>query len=351
MEFLEKEFYHNTVQQWVISIGIILGAVILAKIVLWISSNIFKKVTAKTKSKLDDLLIDMLEEPVMLGIIVLGFFVGMQRLEFTDGFYAFLQKVYHILITINFTWLIARTIDAFIREYLAPYVQKSEGDLDDQLLPIVRKGLRTAIWALGIIVALNNAGYDVGALIAGLGIGGIAFAMAAKDSVANIFGGFTVFTDKPFKIGDRIKLEGFDGTVTEIGVRSTRLKTLEGRIVTIPNLKFTDSIIENVSLEPNRKVVLNLGLIYDTTPEQLELGISLLKSINDNNPNTEADALISFNAFGDFSLGILFIYYITAGQDILQTQTAINLAILKQFNTNKLEFAFPTQTLYNINQG
>ena len=136
--------------------------------------------------------------------------------------------------------------------------------MDDQLLPVVRKGLRATIWILGILVALNNAGYNVGALLAGLGIGGLALAMAAKDTVANIFGGVTIFTDKPFKINERIKLGGFDGTITEIGIRSTRLKTLEGRVVTIPNAKFTGGMVENVSMEPSRKVVLNLGLVYDT---------------------------------------------------------------------------------------
>lgn len=350
MDFLEKTFYHNTIQQWGISFLIILAAIILAKAVYWLFGSIIKKATEKTKTKLDDILVDMVEEPVVFGITILGIFLGMERLSFPHGIDSFLDKIYQVLIAVNITWLIARTIDALIKEYVAPMVQKSEGDLDDQLLPIIRKGLRFIIWALGIIVALNNAGYNVGALIAGLGIGGLAFAMAAKDTVSNFFGGITVFADKPFKLGDRIKIDGFDGTVTEIGIRSTRLKTLEGRIVTIPNAKWTDSYIENVTVEPSRKVVLNLGLTYDTTPENMQLAIDILKDINDNNTSTEEGASISFNAFGDFSLGIFFAYYIKRGEDILQTQTDMNLAILSRFNEKNLEFAFPTQTLYNINQ-
>jgi MscS family membrane protein len=258
--------------------------------------------------------------------------------------------VYHILIAINVTWLIARLIDAVIGEYIVPLAEKTESSLDDQIIPVVRKGMRSVIWILGIIVALNNAGYDVGALIAGLGIGGLALAMAAKDSVANIFGGIMIFTDKPFKVGDRIKINGFDGSITEVGIRTSRMRTLEGRLVTIPNSQFTGDMVENVSAEPTRKVVLNLGLTYNTNANQMEQGIDLLKEIANKNEAVNNDYLVAFNAFGDFSLGLIFIYYINKGSDILNTQTAINLEILKQFKENDLEMAFPTQTIYNIGE-
>jgi MscS family membrane protein len=201
---------------------------------------------------------------------------------------------------------------------------------------------------MAIIIGLNNAGYDVAALIAGLGIGGLALAMAAKDTVSNVFGGFTIFTDQPFKINDRIKIAGFDGTVVEIGVRSTRLKNLEGRIVTIPNAKFADAPVENVSLEPSRKVKLDLGLTYAMTAEQMQSGMDLLQVINAQNEHTEENPVISFNGFGDFAMNIMFIYYIKKGEDIAATQSEINMEILKQFNQAGLEFAFPTQTIYNV---
>ena len=245
-------------------------------------------------------------------------------------------------------WLLSRLFDALYKEYIAPMVAASDNDLDDQLAPILSKGVKTIIWSLAIIIGLNNAGYDVAALIAGLGIGGLALAMAAKDSVSNIFGGFTIFVDKPFIMGDRIKVSGFDGTVTEVGLRSTRMKTLDGRVVTIPNSTFTGTAVENVSWEPSRKVVLNIGLIYDTTPEKIEEAMSILKEISDNHECTEPDTWMAFNAFGDFALNICFIYYIKKGEDIGQTQTDFNLAILRRFNEAGLEMAFPTQTLINV---
>ncbi|MDJ0882494.1 MAG: mechanosensitive ion channel family protein, partial [Gammaproteobacteria bacterium] len=259
-----------------------------------------------------------------------------------------IANAYQVIIALLVGWLLTRLFDALYKEYLVPLTDKTENDLDDQLMPILGKGVKMIIWAMAIIIGLNNAGYDVAALIAGLGIGGLALAMAAKDTVSNIFGGFTIFADRPFTINDRIKIAGYDGTVIEIGVRSTRLKTLEGRIVTIPNAKFADAPVENVTWEPSRKVKLDLGLTYDTTPEKMEKAMGLLQAINDANPRTEENATIAFNAFGDFAMNIMFIYYIKKGEAIAGTQSEINMEILKQFNAEGLEFAFPTQTLYNI---
>lgn len=346
-EFFSKEFYHNTVGEWAIALLILFGSFVLAKLIYWIFGNIIKRFTKGTKTKIDDIIVDMLEEPIVLGMTIFGLWYGIRQLVFPDSIDTWINTVYHVMIAITVTWLIARLVDAIIREYLVPLAEKTESTMDDQMIPVIQKGLRAVIWILGIIVALNNAGYNVGALLAGLGIGGLAMAMAAKDTVSNIFGGITIFTDKPFKINDRVKLNGFDGTITEIGIRSTRLKTLAGRIVTIPNSKFTDGMVENVSVEPSRKVSLNLGLVYDTPAAKMEEAMELLKDIAKANPALEENTVIGFNNFGDFALGILFIYYIKSGEEILGTQTAINLAIMRKFEENGLEMAFPTQTIYS----
>lgn len=345
-EFFQKEFYYNTVSQWAIALSILLASFVLAKLIYWIFGNIIRRATRKTKTKLDDIIVDMLEKPAIFGLTIFGLWYGFHQLWFPENINTWINNVYHVLIAITVTWLLARFVDAIIREYLVPLTEKTESDMDDQLIPVVRKGLRSVIWILGIIVALNNAGYDVAALIAGLGIGGIALAMAAKDTIANIFGGITVFTDKPFTINDRVKIGGFDGNITEIGIRSTRLKTLEGRIVTIPNSKFTDGMVENVSLEPWRKVVLNLGLVYETPAAKIEEAMQILKDIARDNANLEEAPVVSFNQFGESSLGIIFIYYIKKGADIMMTQSEVNLSILKQFEAHGLEMAFPTRTIY-----
>jgi MscS family membrane protein len=325
---------------------ILLSSFIIAKLIYLVFGNVVKKVTKKTTSKIDDIIVDMLEEPIVLAMTIFGLWYGFRQLVFPESINSWVNTVYHVMIAFTVTWLIARLADSIIKEYLVPLSEKTESTMDDQMIPVIRKGLRSVIWILGILVALNNAGYNVGALLAGLGIGGLALAMAAKDTVANVFGGITIFTDKPFKINDRVKLNGFDGMITEIGIRSTRLKTLEGRIVTIPNSKFIDGMVENVSVEPSRKVVLNLGLVYDTSSEQMEKAMEILKEIGTSHPSTEDDVLVGFNDFGASALGILFVYYIRKDADILATQSVINLAIKRKFEEHKLEMAFPTQTVY-----
>jgi MscS family membrane protein len=345
-DFLNETFYGNTLAKWGLSLIIVLASVIISKIIFWIFKRIIRKATEKTTTRLDDILIDMLEEPLVVFVVLLGIVFALDQLIIAEWLDNWLNKGMRVAFTVNFTWLIARTVDAMIREYLTPYVEKSDNDLDDQVLPLARKGLRSIIWILGILLALNNAGYNVGALLAGLGIGGIALAMAAKDTVANIFGGLTVFVDKPFKIKDRIKVGGYDGFVEEIGIRSSRIRTLEGRLVTIPNHKFTDSYVENVSSEPTRKVTLKLGLTYDTPPEKMELAIAILNEILLNDPGVEDNTWLVFDSFGDYSLGITFVYYIKSGQSITEVQSRMSLTVLKRFNAEGLEFAFPTQTLY-----
>ncbi|MGB0805114.1 MAG: mechanosensitive ion channel family protein [Salibacteraceae bacterium] len=345
-ELIEKEFYSNTIGSWAISLILVFGAVILARIIYWFLNRVVSRVTEKTSSRMDDIILHSSKEPIVFIVALLASWYGLQRLNFSQEMDELFNAVYYFLISIGVTWLLARVLDSLVENYLVPLAEKTESDFDNQLLPIVQKGTRSIIWILGIIVALNNAGYNVSAIIAGMGIGGLAFAMAAKDTISNIFGGFTIFTDKPFKINDRIKISGFDGTVVEIGLRSTRLRTLENRIVTIPNSQFTGGLVENVSVEPTRKVILNLGLIYDTTPEQMQKAIDLLTEIHDGIPELHANKSIGFTDFGDFSLGITYIYFINKGEDILGVKTKLNLRILSEFNKNGLEMAFPTQTIY-----
>lgn len=345
-DWSKKVWYNNTFYDWLYSISIIIGSIIAAKLLYWFIGKYVKKITEKTKTNLDDILIDKLEEPIVYGIVISAFYWAFNRLHFTESVDAFFAKIFTVIYILNITWLIIRILDSMVDEYIVPMVDKSDSDLDDQLLPILRKVVNGILWTVGLIIALSNAGFDVMALIAGLGIGGLALALAAQDTVKNIFGGVMVFLDKPFKIRDRIKINGMDGTVEEIGIRSTRLRTLEGRIITVPNGQFSDNPVENVSLEPTRKVVLNLGLTYETTPDQMEKAIGMLTQIAIDNQKVTDESLVSFNSWGDFAMGILFIYYIKNDDHILSAQTEMNLEILRQFNAAGLEFAYPTQMIY-----
>ncbi|MDG1517827.1 MAG: mechanosensitive ion channel family protein [Flavobacteriales bacterium] len=331
---------------WGITAGLIIASIIGAKIIFWILSKIISKLTSKTKTKLDDLLLDSLEEPLALVLGAIGVWKSIDWLGLSAVSQGRIDKILFVVLLGFIAWAITRTIEALIDHYLVPVIEKSESDLDDQLLPILRKALKVTVWIMAIIIGFNNAGYDVGAIVAGLGIGGLAFALAAQDSVKNLFGGFTIFIDKPFTIRDRIKISGFDGSVEEIGIRSTRIRTLDGRMVTIPNSKFSESAIENISSEPSRKVALNLGLTYGTSSAGVKEAMELLKGIVKSKNVVPDKVFVGFNAFNDSSLNIICVYYISPGADILGVQTEINLEILENFANAKLEFAFPTQTLF-----
>ncbi|MHA1539495.1 MAG: mechanosensitive ion channel family protein [Alphaproteobacteria bacterium] len=346
--FTDRFYAGNTFVQYGSALLVILGTLFLGKLFYKISRTIFRRYALKTQDDFDDIIVNIVEKPILFAFLLAGIWYGFSFLSLSVSFEKWVTLILKFFIVFNIAWLLSRLLDAIIKKIILPRVKDSASDFDDQLLPMIEKGLKIAIWLIAIIFIINAAGYNVTSLVAGLGIGGLAFALAAQNYLSNLFGGFTIFLDKPFIVDDRIKISGYDGFVTDIGLRSTRLKTLEGREVTIPNATFTDQAVENVSREPNRKVILKIGLVYDAGADGVELGIKLLKEIIKKNKNTEPQNLVSFDEFGDSSLNITFIYYIRKKSDLMETPTEINLAILREFTENKLEFAFPTQTIYTI---
>ena len=349
MEFLEQVFLGNLLSDWAIALAWAFGGVVFGKLIFRWISNRMRRVAAKTASDLDDLILERIEGPLALGAVLLGFWLGYGHLHFGEQVDQFMDNAFSVSIALVLTWMFARLTDSLVGSTLTKRGEKSDSSMLAQMAPILRKTSRSTVWVLGIIMAMTNAGYDVAALLAGVGIGGLALGLAAKDFVGNIFGGITVFIDKPFVVGDRVQVAGVDGIVSEIGIRSTRVNTLAGRMVTIPNHKFTDSVVENVTAEPTRKVRLELGLTYDTTPERMEEALAIVRRIVEKHIGTKNDTIIWFSAFGDFSLKISAIYYVRKEADVCLTPGAVNIEVLRQFKEAGLDFAFPTQTL--IHQG
>ena len=349
MEFLERIILGNSIQDWAIALGIILGTFIATKVVYWFIANIIKKITAKTKTNLDDVLIEKLEKPIRYSIFIFGYWVAIHYLNISNlGLLSFLEGIASLSLVLTLTSTASKVFDALVTEVVLPLVEKTEGGADNYILPVLSKAVKGIIWTFGVIIGLDNIGFDITAMIAGLGIGGLALALAAQDSVKNIFAGIMIFVDKPFKVKERIQIEGFDGVVEEVGLRSTRIRTLDGRIVTIPNSTFTDNSVVNVTSQPALKIVLNLGLTYDTDEARMQQGVDILRQIvADHSTILESDCSAGFKDFGDFSLGILFVYYVKPDAHWLDSQNTICKEVLKRFNAAGLDFAFPTQTLLN----
>ena len=207
--------------------------------------------------------------------------------------------------------------------------------------------VKTALIIAAVLLTAENLNWEIKSLLAGLSVGGLALGLAAQDTVANLFGAVAIFLDKPFYIGDRIKVEGVDGMVEAIGLRSTGVRSLDGHHVTIPNKLMGNAIITNVTRRPTIKTEMNLGLTYDTPAEKVKRATLLLEEIFRANPRT-GDLLISFNKFADSALN-LFVVHVWNGTDAKQhfaEMQELNLQIKARFDAEKIEFAFPTQTVH-----
>ncbi len=345
-DFLSYRIYNNEVQEILISLAFILGAIVLGRLVRWFAEKILPKLTAKTETQLDDVLVEVLKAPMLFALTLIGFWIGIKRLSMPVNVMAMIADIYKFLLVISATWFISRAVSTFINVVLKEKVNDECSRMDEHALSLIKKVSSFVIWSIGVITALNNAGVDVGALIAGLGIGGVAIALAAQDTAKNIFAGMMILFDRPFKIGELITIDGTTGYVEDMGIRSTKLRTYSGQLVVIPNYKTADSNLTNITREPSRRIELNVGLTYSTTPEQMRQAMDILRNLPSSVAGIEDKVKVYFTSFGDFSLNITCWYYIKKDSDLFETQSAVNLQVLDEFNAHGLDFAFPTQTLY-----
>lgn len=342
---LQQEIWGNTVETWIISILIIVGAVVVVKLFSLFSKRVIRPFVSRTANRIDDIIYYSLESPLKFAIILLGIWIAIHRLVYPDNLVKVVDSAYRILIVLDFTWLFGRLFDGLLQNYWGHSVN---GQVS-KMMPVIKRTILVVVWIIGIVMALSNVGVNISALLGTLGIGGIAFALAAQDTVKNVFGAFTIFTDKPFEIGDVIRVNDFEGTVVDVGIRSTKVMDYDKRIITFPNYKITDASIINISSEPMRRVVLKLGLTYDTTPEKMNAALDLLRSLPEKveyvSPNP-ADIVANFSDYTDSALVVTYIYFIQKRGDIGKVTSNMNLAILSSFDKAGLNFAFPTQTIY-----
>jgi MscS family membrane protein len=338
MDFLNKIFWGNSVKTWLISLAIIVIAIIVNKLVTFLNKNVFRKIAAKTNHKIDDILLDSAEKPVMFGIMLVAIWFATAHLNMSDKMHNIIEKAYHILIVINVTWFVSTFTSSLISEYSTR--------INNRLLPLIRRTALIFVWIIGIVTALHNAGVEIASILGVLGVGGVSIALAAQDTLKNIFSGVTIVTDAPFRIGDIIQFDSYEGVVQDIGLRSTRILTYDQRIVSVPNYKLMDASVVNISAEPSRRVITKLGLTYDTAPHKMQEAIDILKTTPQKVNEIEANTIAVFSDFADFALVITYIYYIKKNCDIRESTSKVNFEILNNFNEAGLNFAFPTQTIY-----
>jgi MscS family membrane protein len=245
-------------------------------------------------------------------------------------------------------WLAYRLID-LLADYLLVKAEKTESKLDDQLIPLIAKTLKVFVSVVGGIFILQNLDVNVGSLLAGLGLGGLAFALAAKDTIANFFGSIMIFIDKPFQIGDWVVIASTEGIIEEVGFRTSRVRTFHNSLVTVPNAMITSTIVDNYGARKYRRYTTNLGLTYDTPPDKVEAFCEGVRAIIAGMPGMRKDYyLVEFREFGASSLVIMVYCFMIAKtwNEELRIRTHLNLEILRLAENLGVGFAFPTQTLH-----
>ncbi|MCD6434545.1 MAG: mechanosensitive ion channel family protein [Candidatus Diapherotrites archaeon] len=344
-EILTQQYFGNTVMQYLLFFATIILAAVIGKIVAFVIKNYLKRAAEKTKTKMDDVLIATIEKPIILIVLVFGIGIALQFLTLAEVFSRFAHNLLNVVAIVAVAWFLVRIVDSFSEHFLKPFFKQTGTRLDDTLLPVINKGIKYAIIAFAFIIILSAFGYDITAIVAGLGIGGLAIAFAAKETIADAFGGLSIFASRPFVIGDWVKINNIVGRVEDIGLRYTRIRNLDKRIVTIPNSKLASSIIENISSAPKRRIVLDLGLTYNTGIRKFKKAKEIVREIINKHPGCEDEPIITFSEFKDFSLNLKVIYYIK-DKDWIRVRGEINEAIKEEFEKAKIEFAFPTQTIY-----
>jgi MscS family membrane protein len=348
---LDKTFLGNSLWQYIGFALVIVASMVVKIIVKHVVDVWIKNFTQRTQSELDDKLLKAFRSPAIFLVYVVGVYVAFQILTLPEDPFdlpRFIRALFTSLLIIDGAWFLSSSTSV-LELYLTRFTAGTETKLDDQLVPIVRKAVRVIIFVVAFVMIIQNLGYSASSLLAGLGLGGLAFALAAKDSLANMFGSVTIFADRPFHIGDWIKAAGAEGTVEDVGFRSTRIRTFDKTLVTIPNSKLASSIIENMDARPIRRVKMTIGVTYETSAEQMQQAVEAIRDILKNNQNVDQGYwLVNFTEFGASSLDI-FVYYFTRSKvwaEYLDVRQQVNLEIMRRLEDMGLEIAFPSQTVY-----
>ncbi|MFA6568661.1 MAG: mechanosensitive ion channel family protein [Victivallales bacterium] len=333
------------------TIGLMLTLVV-ARFSRWFLENYAVKLASHTETEVDDLVFSALGRPLSLLVVAIGIY-GSSSLVFplmSEKVIAVAGKLCTAISAVAIAWAMYRLVS--VVDYLVGrFAKRSDNDLDDLVVPAISRTLKAVVVIFSVLlIGQNIFNINITTLLAGAGVAGLAVAFAAQDTIANVFGSIMVILDQPFKAGEVIKVGDVTGQVEQIGFRSTKIRTLNGHLVTIPNKNMANATIENISKRASIKHEMNLTLVYDTSPEKMEKAVKILHEIFDNHENMrpEFPPRIFFNSFKDWSLNIYMVVWFSSGDyfSFLDWLHRKNLEILKRFNDEGIDFAFPSNTTY-----
>lgn len=347
LPFLKWRLWENELWKYLFSLIYIFLAFYVSKLLDFLTRVWLRRWAERTKTKFDDLVLDLLNGPIKVVAFVIFLRIGLDVFQWPDMVQNILTKGFTVIVAITLTYMVLKFIDLLMSYWRQRTQAEMDREFDQQLFPIIRKSLKVFIVVVAALVTLDNLGINITAAIASLSIGGLAVGLAAQDTLANLFGAVAVFMDKPFRIGDRIQLDAVDGTVESIGMRSTRVRNLDGHLVTIPNKTMGNATITNVTARQRIKTVMNIGITYDTPVAKIKLALEIIKEIYGKHPQT-SELITSFNKFDSSALNILVVHF-WKDADFLASLGGLqemNLQLKERFDREQISFAFPTQTLY-----
>lgn len=342
-EFLGKEYLGNSFQDYVVSICIFVALSVIFKFVQWGILFRLGQLAKKTETSIDDTFIKIVRSLKPQFYYFLAFYFGVQFLNLSGSVSQAIGAIFTIWIVYQGIVALQILIDDVIAKKFS--VDKDPGT--QSAIKYLSNIVKFALWAIGFLLVLSNLGVNITSLVAGLGIGGLAIAFAVQNILADLFSSFAIFFDKPFQVGDFIVAGGSSGTVEKIGVKTTRLRALSGEEVVIANKELTSARIQNYRNVQERRVVLSLGVLYETSEDKLAKIPELIKDVVTSVSKARFDRA-HFSGFGDSALLYEIVYYAETGDytEYMNIQHEVNLGIVAIFNQEKIGFAYPTQTLY-----
>lgn len=333
------------------SFFIVMALMMFRNFITNIIIKLIRKLTDKYNLKNIALIVDSVEKTLLNFITYSAIYLGLIVFPFNASIYLFINRMYRTLIIITVAHGLLKVVTSYSEVLNSNYIHDNEKtQMTKTVFPIMSKLIKAVIIIIAIVaIAVEFNFKQLSSILAGLGIGGAALALASQDIIKNFFGGFVILTDKSFSVGDWIKVDAFEGTVEELGLRSTKIRTIEKELVVVPNSRFADREVINFSMRENRRVSFVLGIVYGTSPEKLKRLIDSIKNMLDSHPMVKQDStLVKFSNFGSSSLEIT-VQYLTNTADYreyMEIKNDINFKIIDIFNEEGIEFAFQSMSIY-----
>jgi small-conductance mechanosensitive channel len=336
----------NSAYDYVVFLGILFASLLLLKIFQVIILSKLKSLAKKTKTDFDDVLIDIVGNLKPPFYLLISIYFAIQFLTLIDV----ASNSIKVLFLVVIVYEVVRSIEKLLSYFISGYLESGKSEEKKQNAAMagnLRLMIKIVLWVVGLIIILSNLGVNVTSLIASLGIGGIAIALALQNVLADMFSSFSIYIDKPFKVGDYIVIGTDMGTVKRIGLKTTRIETLQGEELVVSNQELTTARVQNFKKMERRRVAFTLGVVYGIDHDKLEKIPSYIKEIVELVKFTEFDRC-HFKSYGDFSLNFEVTYYVNSSEykEYMDLNQEINLAIYKKFAEKKIEFAYPTQTVF-----